>query len=238
MVSGSMKPVAIFRYFLPEGPGYFATFLDSHSIPWQLVKIDAGETLPPHANHFSGLVFMGGPMSANDDLPWIAPTLALIRQAVVNDIPVLGHCLGAQLMSKALGGRVSRSLVKEIGWGEVSVARNPTAHKWFEELSKFEAFHWHGEIFTLPAGATCLLSSRYCENQAFAMNMHLGMQCHIEMTEEMVKTWCQTGAEEIAGNAGPGVQSMEDMQMKLSSRVSALNEVARRLYGKWISGLT
>ena len=96
-------------------------------------------------------------MSVNDDLPWIAPTLALIRQAVVNDIPVLGHCLGAQLMSKALGGKVSRSLVKEIGWGEVSVADNPSAHKWFGELSKFEAFHWHGETFTLPAGATCLL---------------------------------------------------------------------------------
>ena len=119
-----MKPVAIFRHFPTEGPGYFATFLDSHSIPWQLIRIDANETVPSSTNGFSGLVFMGGPMSVNDDLPWIAPALALIRQAVVSNIPVLGHCLGGQLMSKALGGVVTRSSVKEIGWGEVRIADN------------------------------------------------------------------------------------------------------------------
>lgn len=232
-----MKPVAIFRQFPTEGPGYFTTFLDSHSIPWRLVKIDANEVLPVSAGQFSGLVFMGGPMSVNDDLPWISPVLGLIRQAVANDIPVLGHCLGGQLMSKALGGAVSKSPVKEIGWGEVSVADNAVAREWFGELSKFESFHWHGEVFTLPDDATCLLSSPYCKNQAFALNMHLGMQCHVEMTEDMVKAWCRTGVDEIAGSSGPAVQLAETMQMQLASRVSALNQIARRLYGKWISGL-
>ncbi|NBR26827.1 MAG: type 1 glutamine amidotransferase, partial [Betaproteobacteria bacterium] len=65
-----MNPVAIFRHFHTEGPGYFATFLERHGIPWQLIKIDAGEAVPPQASAFSGLVFMGGPMSVNDDLPW------------------------------------------------------------------------------------------------------------------------------------------------------------------------
>lgn len=232
-----MKPVAIFRHFPIEGPGYFATFLDSHSIPWRLVKVDANEILPSSADQFSGLVFFGGPMSVNDDLPWIAPVLALIRQAVANDIPVLGHCLGGQLMSKALGGAVSKNPTKEIGWGEVSVADNAAAREWFGEASKFESFHWHGENFTLPDGATCLLSSPYCENQAFALNMHLGMQCHVEMTEDMVKTWCQAGAEEIAGSSGPAVQSAAAMQRDLVNRVSALNQIAHRLYEKWVSGL-
>lgn len=232
-----MKPVAIFRQFPTEGPGYFATFLDSHSISWRLVKIDANETLPVNANQFRGLVFMGGPMSVNDDLPWIAPVLALIRQAVANDIPVLGHCLGGQLMSKALGGTVNKSPVKEIGWSEVSVADNAVARKWFGEASRFESFHWHGETFTLPDGATCLLSSPYCKNQAFALNMHLGMQCHVEMTEDMVKTWCEIGADEIAGSSGPAVQSAAAMQTDLPNRVSALNQIAHRLYGKWISSL-
>lgn len=76
---------------------------------------------------------MGGPMSVNDDLPWIDPELTLIRQAVANDIPVLGHCLGGQLISKALGGVVGKNPVKEIGWGEVSVADNPVAREWFGE---------------------------------------------------------------------------------------------------------
>ncbi|MEO6563250.1 MAG: type 1 glutamine amidotransferase [Nitrosospira sp.] len=233
-----MKPVAIFRQFPTEGPGYFATFLDSRSIPWRLVKIDANEAPPSSVNQFSGLVFMGGPMSVNDDLPWIDPELTLIRQAVANDIPVLGHCLGGQLISKALGGVVGKNPVKEIGWGEVSVADNPVAREWFGELSKFKSFHWHGEAFSLPNGATRVLSSPYCENQAFTLGMHLGMQCHVEMTENMVKAWCQTGAEEIAGSSGPAVQSVEAMLMDLANRVSALKQVANRLYTKWISGLS
>ena len=220
-----------------EGPGYFAAFLDSHSIPWQLIKIDAGEMPPTSTDHFSGLVFMGGPMSVNDDLPWIAPELSLIRQAVANNTPVLGHCLGGQLMSKALGGAVSKSPVKEIGWSEVTVADNPVGRNWFGELPKFEAFHWHGEGFTIPEGATLLLSSPYCENQAFAMDGHLALQCHVEMTEEMVKAWCKSGAEEIAASPGPSVQSVEAIQTALNQRVSTLNQVARRLYEKWISGL-
>lgn len=232
-----MKPVAIFRHFPLEGPGYFATFLDFHSIPWQLVKIDSGEAIPSSTDQFSGLVFMGGPMSVNDDLPWIRPALALIGQAVAKSIPVLGHCLGGQLMSKALGGVVGRSPVKEIGWGEVSVADNPIAREWFGEVSRFEAFHWHGEMFTLPKGSTLLLSSPDCQNQAFALDRHLALQCHVEMTEEMIKTWCKTGAGEIAANIGPSVQSVEVIQTNLAERVPALNEVAGHLYKRWISGL-
>lgn len=232
-----MKPVVILRHFPTEGPGYLATFLDFHSIPSQLVKVDANETLPYSVGHFSGLVFMGGPMSANDDLPWIEPALALIRQAVESNIPVLGHCLGGQLMAKALGGVVSRSPVKEIGWGEVSVADNTISRMWFGELSKFESFHWHGETFSLPKGATRLLSSPYCENQAFALNKHLALQCHVEMTEEMIKTWCEIGAGEMRGSLGSAVQSVEAMQTDLAKRVPALNQVADRLYAKWICGL-
>lgn len=232
-----MRPVAIFRHSPIEGPGYLATFLDAQAIPWRLVRIDAGETLPAATTQFSGLVFMGGPMSINDDLPWIAPALALIRQAVAKDIPVLGHCLGGQLMAKALGGVVSRSPVKEFGWGGVSVADNPVAREWFGDLSEFESFHWHGETFTLPTAATRLLSNRYCENQAFALGKHLAMQCHVEMTAEMVRTWCKAGSGETSGGSGPPVQTAEAMQQDLTNRVAALNEIARRLYTKWVSGL-
>ncbi len=230
-----MKPIAIFRLYRIEGPGYLATILDSHSIPWKLIKIDAGESFPCSPEQFSGLVFMGGAMSANDNFPWITSALALIKQAIRHDIPVLGHCLGGQLMSKALGGKVKRSAIKEIGWGKVAVANNPVASKWFGSLNDFESFHWHGEFFTLPDGATRLLSSKFCENQAFAIGSHLGMQCHVEMTEKMVKIWYEAGAGEIADSAGPGVQSLEAAQKNLASRISALNMVARHLYLKWIS---
>lgn len=232
-----MKPVAIFRHFPTEGPGYFATFLEARSIPWRLVRIDEGEAVPGDVQDFSGLVFMGGPMSVNDELPWIPPVLELIRRARQAEVPLLGHCLGGQLLANALGGRVTRNRVKEIGWGEVIVPANPVAQEWFDGLDRFPCFHWHGETFSLPPGSTLILSSPWCENQAFALGPHLGLQCHVEMTGEMVKTWCAAEEEGVRRNVGPSVQSPEAMQADLASRVQALNRVADRLYQRWIRGL-
>ena len=88
------KPVAVFRYSDTEGPGHFATFLDANRIPWTLVKLDEGEAVPASSAEFSGLGFMGGPMSANDDLEWTVPVLDLMRDAVDRGVPIIGHCLG------------------------------------------------------------------------------------------------------------------------------------------------
>ncbi|TCV82355.1 type 1 glutamine amidotransferase [Sulfurirhabdus autotrophica] len=233
-----MKPVAIFRHTATEGPGYIATFLAERNIPVELIKIDEGALAPRDPRQFSGLVFMGGPMSVNDDLKWIPSSLALIWKAVASDIPVLGHCLGGQLMAKALGGTVTKNPVKEIGWGEASVLDNDNAREWFgDEQKTFTAFHWHGETFTIPEGTTRILESAYCPNQAFAMGKHLGMQCHVEMTEEMVRTWCDIGSDEIAENPGAAVQTPEIMQQELTQRVKALNAVADKLYSRWLQGV-
>jgi GMP synthase-like glutamine amidotransferase len=145
-----MKPIAIFRHSPGEGPGYFATFLDSQSLPWTLFKVDEGVAPPPTPEGFSGLCFMGGPMSVNDDLPWIDPTLELIREADRQGIPVIGHCLGGQLMAKAFGGTVTRNPVKEIGWGMVE-ATGAAARTGWAIHAGFEAFHWHGETFSAPS---------------------------------------------------------------------------------------
>jgi len=233
-----MKPIAIFRHNGTEGAGYFATFLDERQISWQLIAIDAGDAIPKDASAYAGLVFMGGPMSVNDDLPWIAPVLALIRDAVARDVALLGHCLGGQLMSKALGGVVSRNPVKEIGWGEVRVTDNDIARGWFGDIREFQAFHWHGETFTLPAGATHLLSSPYCANQAYAIGKHLAMQCHVEMNEEMIAAWCVSGADEIAASSSPAVQPVLEIQQQMKDKLPRLNVVAEQLYDRWIKGLS
>ncbi|MBZ0093675.1 MAG: type 1 glutamine amidotransferase [Sulfuricellaceae bacterium] len=233
-----MKPIAIFRHLAYEGPGYFATFLERRSIPWQLVKIDENETLPADPGAYSGLVFMGGPMSVNDDLPWIPRSLALIRQAVEQDIPLLGHCLGGQLIAKALGAAVERNPVKEIGWGQVAVADTPTARSWFGGIREFESFHWHGETFSLPPQAELILSNPYCAHQAYALGKHLGMQCHVEMTVAMVREWTEKGRDEIsAARASPAVQSAAQIEQNLAQRVATLNAVADTLYTRWIAGL-
>jgi GMP synthase-like glutamine amidotransferase len=232
-----VKPVAIFRHSPTEGPGYFATFLDAHRIPWRLVKVDAGEPVPASQREFSGLVFMGGPMSVNDDLPWIRDVLAVINSAAQADIPVLGHCLGGQLMSKALGGKVTRNGVKEIGWGAVTVDDSAVAKEWFGATREFAGFHWHGETFTIPSSAVHLAQSPYCANQAFVLGKHLGMQCHVEMTSELIRSWCDDWEKELVRKASPSVQTPAQMFERLDERVRSLNKVADCLYERWIEGL-
>lgn len=230
-----MKPVAVFRFSPTEGAGHFASFLQARSIPWRLIAVDRGDPIPPDAASFSGLCLMGGPMSVNDPLPWIVPLLALIRDAVAREVPVIGHCLGGQLLAKALGGTVTRNRVKEIGWGWVE-AVSPTAGGWLGGIERFEAFHWHGETFSLPAGAIHLLQSPWCDHQAFAVGPHLGLQCHVEMTEAMIRQWCEAWHEEGVA-PGASVQTPEEMLTDVAARVAALHQVADRLYARWLAGV-
>lgn len=235
-----MRPVVVFRFSQTEGPGYLGDFLTENGILWTQINVDAGDSLPSDINGFSGLVLMGGPMSVNDNLPWISSLLELVRQAIKQDIPVLGHCLGGQLMSKALGGTVTHNPVKEIGWGEVSkVGQNPTPG-WLGSLpSSIEVFQWHGETFSIPEGATRLLESAFCPNQAWLLNdRHLALQCHIEMTAPMIKAWCEAGADEIRqASQSPAVQQPAAMQENMSDRLGKLHGIANILYTKWIEKL-
>lgn len=232
-----MKPIAVFRHAPTEGPGHFAAFLEERGLAWHLIAIDAGEGVPASPEDFSGLAFMGGPMSVNDELPWISPVLALIRRSVKQGIPVLGHCLGGQLMARALGGQVSPNPVKEIGWGPVERVANDVARSWLPAPATFEAFHWHGETFSTPPAAIRILGSAHCPNQAFALGPHLAMQCHVEMTEAMIRTWCDMGADEIATAPGPAAQTPAQIQALSASLVPRLHAVADTLYGHWALGL-
>lgn len=235
-----MKPVAVFRHAPTEGPGYFATFLDGHRVRWRLVRLDEGEPVPGSAEGFAGLAFMGGPMSVNDRLPWIEPVLGLIRDAVTREVPVIGHCLGGQLLAMALGARVKRNPVKEIGWHRVDIEDSPQARRWFgDDARSFTAFHWHGETFALPPGGSRILRGEHCPNQAFVVaGLHLGMQCHVEMTPELVRSWCETGSGEIArSRESPAVTPVEVILAQMGEHLPALNETARRLYSRWIEGL-
>ncbi len=234
-----MLPVLIVRHTATEGAGYFSEFLDHHAIPWELLRIDIGDALPATLNGYSGLCLMGGPMSVNDDLPWIAPELSLIREAVAQQLPVIGHCLGGQLLAKAMGGTVSANPVKEIGWGEVRVTDADAAADWVgEDMQSMQVFHWHGETFTIPPAGTRILDSAYCSNQAFVLDdRHLGLQCHIEMTPQMIQTWCTSGADEIADSSSPAVQSAELMQADLEVQTQQLQGIADKIYSRWIQGL-
>lgn len=232
-----MKPVVIFRHVDCEGPGYLATFLEDRGIPYKLVCVDAADTVPGHVDDVSGLVFMGGSMSVNDPLDWIRRELDLIRQAVNVGIPVLGHCLGGQLIARALGGSITANPVREFGWHVVHLRDNPEAHAWFgSDTGSFDCFHWHSERYTLPDGAVPLLSSRFCENQAFVLGKALAMQCHIEMTADMVRTWAERFSEQLT-EPSDSIQSADQMLMNLEERCRSLNRIAERVYERWVAGL-
>ena len=232
-----MQEILIFRHAPHEGPGYLADFLGRHRRPWRLIRIDRNDPIPSSIDGVSGLVFMGGPMSVNDPLPWIPPVLKLIREAVSADVPVLGHCLGGQLISKALGGAVTKNPVKEIGWLPVTRVEGTVANSWLDGLpGEFEVFHWHGETFSIPPGATRILASSDCANQAFVIGKTLAFQCHVEMTGEMVREWARLGADDLAPLCAT-VQNPQAMTAELDRRVERLRGIADKFYGRWIQGL-
>ena len=236
----AVKPVAVFRYSDTEGPGHFATFLEANRIPWKLVKLDEGEPVPASSAPFAGLAFMGGPMSANDDLPWTRPVLELMRDAVARKVPVIGHCLGGQMLAKALGGEVKRNPVKEIGWNDVRVEDTPAARRWFgESLHGFKTFQWHGETFDIPPGGERILTGEHCPNQAYVVDdRHLGLQCHVEMTPEMIASWLASGRQEIEANlSSPAVQPADEIRGEMPQRLPDLSRNAERLYKHWITNL-
>ncbi|UCV06778.1 type 1 glutamine amidotransferase [Dechloromonas denitrificans] len=236
-----MLPVAIFRHSPTEGPGYFAIFLEQHGIPWRLIAIDEGEAVPTTADGYAGLCFMGGPMSVNDPLPWIEPVCALIRDAVAKDVPVIGHCLGGQLISKALGGRITKNPVKEIGWSEAGGEDSAIAKHWLGAGAGKTGtiFQWHGETFSIPAGATRLFANLHCANQMFVLGPHLGMQCHVEMTPEMIAAWCGQWADEaIAVADQPSVQTPDAMLQQIAEHLPVMRQLSDQLYSVWIKGLT
>jgi len=236
----SAKPVAVFRFSDTEGPGHFATFLDANRIPWKLYKLDDGEAVPRSSEPFAGLAFMGGPMSANDPTPWNRPVLDLMRDAVDRKVPMIGHCLGGQMMSRALGAEVTRNPVKEIGWNPVKVDDTPAARQWFgEDLAGFITFQWHGDTFALPRGAQRILTGAYCANQAYVYDeRHLALQCHVEMTPAMIESWIASGAGEIEANrTSPAVQPVSTITGEMDARLPDLSRNAERLYRHWITNL-
>ena len=229
-----MKPVGILRTARTEGPGYFATYLERRSIAWQLVALDEGEKVPADPRAYSGVAVMGGPMSANDELPWIAPLLELLRNAVRRDVPVIGHCLGGQLLAKSLGGSVSRARTTEIGWIDVEVPDPRIAREWFGGREQFTTFEWHYEAFTLPPGAQRVLTNAFNENQAYVIDgRHIGFQGHIEMTAEIARSWIALSSDELPEQPTAATQPAAEILRDLEARIRALNGVADDVYARW-----
>ncbi len=207
--------VLICKNIETEGPGTIADYLKMNRLPYRIVELSKGEVISDLDN-FDMLIMMGGPMSVNDEIPYIIEEEKLTKDFIAKGKKVFGVCLGAQIIAKALGAKVYVGHEKEIGWYDIelteeglkdAIMRRLAVHPEVGDIWKrFKVFHWHGETFDIPQGAVRLARSELYQNQAFKYgNNAYAFQFHIEVTREMIYEWfsemdksaCIGGGEEI-----------------------------------------
>lgn len=190
-----------------EGPGLIADWMQSRGHKFHRVALWADDDLPD-PDTVDGLVIMGGPMNVDEHAayPWLADEIRFIRAVVDAGKPVLGICLGGQLMARALGAAVRAGGEPEIGWFETRrVARHPLLAR---VPNRFMAYHWHGDSFDIPAGAERVLESDACANQGFVYgDRALALQCHLETTQHSAQAIIDNTTWQIS----PTAQSAETM---------------------------
>lgn len=207
----------VFQHVAHEGLGSLESFFAARDADIKYTRFFVGE-LPPDAAAFDFLVVLGGPMNVDEEsqYPWLAGEKKVIREALAAGKPVLGLCLGAQLMAVALGGAVTRNAHREIGWWPVEKLpglQGQAIASCFPD--RFTTYHWHGDTFSIPPGATALFRSEGCAHQGFSWGMRaVGLQFHPEITAEAIDKWIAESVAEGGGDLKPGpyVQGAEAMR--------------------------
>ena len=214
-----------------EGPGAFLRWAERGGHSLEILPLYEDKSLPP-LTAFDCLLMMGGPMGVSDEstYSWMVPEKRLLREVIAAGKPVIGICLGAQLLAEALGSRVYPGKQKEIGWFPIQF--HPTAAERFSLPAELQVFHWHGETFDLPEGAQLLASSGLYPHQGFlAQDRFLGLQFHMEVTPESLEAMIQHGAGEIAAG-GHWVQSAQQMRAVPSKTFTSLHQTLFQLLDK------
>ena len=188
-----MSEVLVVQNTRTEGSGYLGELLANDGFTIHSVNAKH-EKLPERK--YSLLVILGAPESANDDLPYLQAEQKLIKKTVDDNIPVLGICLGSQLIAKTFGGKVYPGPRKEIGfYHDLRVDNDSKLFSGF--TNPFTVFHWHGDTFDLPEKAIRLAHSENYQNQAFQIGSAVGLQFHMEVNEEMINLWLDKTQEKL-----------------------------------------
>lgn len=233
--------VLVLQHTLEDHPGFLGHWLDREGVRHDVFCAEAGQAYPASVAGYRGLAVLGGEWSANDERPSLRQVEALIREADALGIPVIGHCLGGQLMARAFGGRVVRLPVPEVGWWPVDVGNTPEAGAWFGDTAGQTAtvYQWHYDgITALPPGAVTLASSPACAHQAFALGPHLAMQFHIEITPQKIDAWLgDPGAvyPEAVRQGIPTAQPPETTRAITARHQPGSEALASHIYRTWRS---
>jgi len=222
--------VLVFRHGPLEPIGMIADVLGPREIEWRYVDMaeSQDDDLPAQVDEAQGLIVMGGAMSVNDSLPWLRQEERCLVRAISSGIPIFGVCLGAQLLAKCLGARVSPMGCKEIGWYPVRFTEDARQDPLFEGLAPEETvFQWHGDTFELPAGSVRLAESDLCANQAFRSGSNLyGVQFHPEVTPGIIDSWC-------VADSHCGEQREASGPIDAEAHQDRMRQMANVIFGKW-----
>jgi GMP synthase-like glutamine amidotransferase len=211
-----VKSAVVLQHTPTEGPDRIVPLLAARGVACETLALHAGAPVPDIVGPDRLVVVMGGPMGVGDagspKFPFLAPEIALLRRLIARNTPVLGICLGSQLLAAAAGARVFPNMrrgpegkpvpAREVGWGPIDL------HNVHEPaLAGLPAqplvVHWHGDTFDLPPGAVHLASTPVCRHQAFRVGRAVGLQFHPELERETIAAWVREDAEYVQGALGP-----------------------------------
>ncbi len=232
-MKAAVSTVVAIQHVHCETLGTIADALTAGGIAVEVVRIFEGQLVPKGMNEYDGLVVMGGPMGVyeQDRHPFLRDEIHLIEESLRKDKPVLGICLGSQLLAAALGAKVTKGKEKEIGWYPVTLTQAGISDPlWTGIESSFVAYHWHGDIFELPSGAVSLGSSNLTECQAFRYSRHAyGFLFHMEITEGIIENMVETFTDELQET---GVNCSE-IVTHTENHLPRLQRIGRSVFPRW-----
>ena len=220
-----MRPVAILQHESTQGPGVLREHLEQKCIPYRMLQPALDGRAPVHAADYSGIVVLGSNHCVNEGLPWMEDEQSLLADALRHDVPVLGHCFGAQMLARAMGARVWRNPCPNIGWSRIWVTA--AAQQLMDLPREATIFHWHYDTFEIPRGAVRTMYGSHCLNKGFRHGRHWAFQGHMEVTAASVAAWCAEGHDELLRARGPAAQTESEI----------LHALAHRTYRAWTSQL-
>jgi GMP synthase (glutamine-hydrolysing) len=231
-----MAKIYILQHHPVENLANIADALEGAALAWQYVRVDQGQTVPASMKGAGGLIVMGGPMGVyqTDRYPWLRDEMRLIEDAMKSNLPVLGVCLGAQILAATLGAKVERNPNgKEIGWHPIRLSDLAKDDRLMRGLpASMTAFHWHSDIFELPSGAVSLASSDKTPCQAFRHgDKAYGLQFHFEVTREGVAAMADAFAKELVRENIPA----DRMIAQAAEYLPPLEKISETVFTRWAS---